>query len=341
MRIKFLLNLILVGLFSFIISSCEKRELFSTSEIQNGSKFTNNSNETRTNLNNLKSISLTDGSASVNLIAGQNILAGSIDVEINQNELLVTYNTTNGFYLEEVHLWIGDDLSEMPQTGNGNPRVGLFPYKEEALNGATYYQFVLPLSEFGGEAEICNNTLHFAAHAALAKMSEDGSYQYETAWGEGMRLVEKGNWATYFSVHFDCDYNPKTHCETAFAFGSTDFSYAEDGNSRWGWVVTVSEPGEYSTPIYAAAGQNDPNNGFHVGDLVYNYDGSNLTVNYNMYSGFSMSETHLYAGYEMPNKIAPGLFGNTHYLDFVQNDEFNIELGGFPIYIVAHAVVCY
>lgn len=287
-------------------------------------------------------IVLTQGSSiSINLLAGQTIDAGNITLSFDQTNLYVTYTTTGGWYLSEVHLWIGTSLSLMPQTPSGNPKIGNFPYKATGLDGQTSYQFVIPLSDLGGYSTICGSTLYFAAHASVYKYNTDGSIDSQTGWGEGPRITDKGNWATYFAVTFNCTttQNPG-NCETAFGYGDLTFIDAGLTNSRWGWIYTVDAPGTYTTPIYAGAGQNNISNGTHAGDLTISYDGYTLIVSYTIFSGYVMSETQLYASTTFPTTIAPGQFGWQHTLSNATSDTYSITLSGTPVYIIAHAVVC-
>jgi hypothetical protein len=273
------------------------------------------------------------------LFAGQTIPAGSVDLVVNGSDLSVTYNLSNGFSLLEAHLFVGESLSLMPQTNNGNPKIGNFPYKSGSISGSSF-TFTIPLSSLG--SELCDKTLYAAAHASVVRQNADGSIQNETAWAGTTKIVQKGSWATYFPFSFACSIDeeePKS-CETAFALGQSTFIDLGLTDSRWGWMYTVSEPGVYETPIYAGAGQNDISKGTLVGTLVIDYDGSNLVVRYNLLSGFTMNETHLFASSSLPTTIAPGQYGNIHDLTDASNDEYSLSISGNQIYIVAHAVVC-
>jgi len=47
------------------------------------------------------------GTQCFDLLAGQHILAGSVCVRIEGDDLAVTYSTTDGWELTETHLWVG------------------------------------------------------------------------------------------------------------------------------------------------------------------------------------------------------------------------------------------
>jgi hypothetical protein len=282
------------------------------------------------------------GSLSVNLIAGQSIDAGDVVLSFDETSLYVDFVTTDGWMLNEVHLWVGSSLSDLPKTKAGNPQIGLFPFKESNLNGATIYRMTVPLSYLGGYNAVCNNQFYVAAHAAVYKETSPGVIQTETGWGEGSPITNRGSWAMYFGFQFNCELdNPVAgDCETAYGFGSTTF--IQSGlSSKWGWVITIDAEGSYSTPLYAGAGQNNLSNGTHVGNFNYEYVGGVLTASFDMFTGFTMSETHLYAGTSFPTNAAPGQYGNTNNLNAATTDSYTIQLsGGTPIYLIAHAVVC-
>jgi hypothetical protein len=158
---------------------------------------------------------------SFDLIAGQKMLAGSVEFRLaDASNLYVTYKTTGDWCLNEIHFWIGTDPNGYPQVPNenGNPQIGHFPYKFEKLGCVSSYTFKVVGSW-------CDQTFYFISHAAVngetAYAGESigapnwtlrGSFtvdcttppppptecwQYETAWAAGKRYVNRGNWATY------------------------------------------------------------------------------------------------------------------------------------------------
>ncbi len=285
------------------------------------------------------------GDSSIPLLAGQHIPVGTVELFVEDDDLVVAYSLMGGWELEETHLWIGESLAELPQTRTGNPIPGRFPYKSGDITGTTYYEVRVSLESLGGEPYVCDETFYVVAHAAVRRLLDDGSYQGETAYGEGERLVRRGNWATYFTFELQCEEEEGppvgNGCETAYALGDTTFIELGITNARWGWQIEVSEYGLFSTPIYAGAAQNDISKGTYVGELEFIYDGELLTVNYLLLSGFGLVETHVYAGDTHVDTVAPGLYGHTHSnLGLVWSDTFEIAQSGLPIYLVAHAVVC-
>ncbi len=296
-------------------------------------------------------VSVLDSPYCKDLIAGQNIDSGDVCLEVVGENLVVTYTTMDGWELTEAHLWVGENLADMPQNKKGNPKIGLFPYQSGDITGQTYYAFTVPLVELGGPdymTYLCNKTFYIAAHAAVQKPDGYGGYQTETGWASGDQIVDQGSWAMYFTFQFICGGTPPPppeNCETAFALGDVELwdIPGEDGlpiTNRWGWQITVPIGSSFSTPIYAGAAQNDPSKGTYVGDLLVNYDGISVTVEFVMIAPFTMNETHLYVGDVYIDTGAPGLFGNLHDLDSAVYDSYTIYISADPIYIVAHAVVC-
>ena len=133
------------------------------------------------------------GAVAVDLIAGQHIVAGWVTVDANESGITVTYNTSDGWLLEETHLYVGTE----PPTKSA---PGRFPYKHEGLGGAASDSYFVSLEELEVE---CGVTVYLATHAVVSKPGA-GS---ETAWGEG-QLIGK-NWAMYFDVDVECGQIPR------------------------------------------------------------------------------------------------------------------------------------
>lgn len=294
------------------------------------------------------------------LMAGQHTDAGDVCITVEGNELVVTYTTDGGWELLYAHLWAGTRLSDMPQTRQGSPQIGRFPYASGVLDGARSYTFRLPLGTFGltGDETECEPVTFFvAAHAELRRANGDGTYQTETGWADGERFVSRGTWATYFSGELTCEGTTQEEtCETAFAYSEAatcflDIDEDGDGNgdfSRWGWTIPIDGPGSYAFDIYAAAGQCDLEKGTQVGVLYFEYAGQGVvsTVTFDMARGFSMDETHLYVGTTLlPLRngqftVAPGQYPWRHDLDAASTDRYALSLAGGPVRLVAHATVC-
>ncbi len=290
-----------------------------------------------------------DGSECQPLIAGQHIEAGEVCVEVQGTTLAVTYNMLGDWELLEAHLWAGQDLADMPANKKGNPKIGNFPYVTGDITGATSYTFNVSLEEAFGSAEPCDTTGLLAGHAAIRQDNGDGGYQTETGWIDGDQIIDRGSWAMFSSVDFTCPVETalpliETICgtETAYALGEQTFIDLGITNARWGWQVTVEDGEDFTTPIYAGAGQNDITKGTEVGELAVSYLDGELSVTYLMLDGFVMQDLHLNVSEDDLVSIAPG-----HYTvvkeGLADGEESEFTYTSFEsaasLNVVAHAVV--
>lgn len=120
-----------------------------------------------------------------NLIAGQNYVAGTVTVDIEGDNLIITYTSNGDWIIGTTHLSIGNcDEDWAPLTGSGNPQVGQFEYTEPFSSGP--YEVVYVISLEGLDDNYC-----FAAHAEV-----EGPTGGETAWAEGSQFDGRG-WAMF------------------------------------------------------------------------------------------------------------------------------------------------
>jgi len=306
------------------------------------------------------------------LYAGQTIEAGTVTMEVVGSDLTITYDTYGGWELQETHVWVGSDLADMPQTRQGNPKIGNFPYQSGDITGATSYSVSIPLLQLGFACPSGDIEYFVAAHAAVQLVDANGAViQTETGWSDGDRYVERGMWGTYSTITLTCDCGTTEppvagQCETAFAYsGGTNaidgditnsfLDIDEDGDgagdfNRWGWSNGAVSAGTYTWDIYAGAGQSDITKGTLVGALTVDYDGSTATVWFDMTDGspYYMDENHLYVGNEILARdvngdytVAPGQYPTIHdELNGATSDSYIIEGLSGAIYVVAHATVC-
>ena len=304
----------------------------------------------------LKSVTTLSGGNSVKLFAGQTIDVGNLifdDVDTNgdgtDDALKVTYSLTNNWQLTEIHFWIGQTLSEMPVNKAGNPVVGNFPYKFTNLGGASSHTITIPFSAIS--YELSDKTYFIAAHASVRLPNSTG-YQTETAWGDGLRMVQRGNWAMYFTINIlpdaVTDQPESVVTETAFAYNA---SYAktfisQGFNGRWGWTNGPLPAGNYTFTLYAGAGNNDLSKGTNVGTVSLNYNGSSASVTYSLNAPYKIEEAHLHLGTDvLPLKngeytIAPGQYPYTKTnTGGISSYTFNVSGLSGDIYLAAHATV--
>ena len=315
------------------------------------------------------------------LLAGQTILAGSVcyEVDLDSDELNVTYVADNGWFLLDTHLWVGDDATAYPQTKNGNPKNGQFPYASGSLAGVSSYAVVIglngaALANFYGSLA-CDNvsTFYAMAHAVVGKTASNGGTQTETAWSAGLRVVQKGNWATETTLDVlvtcptveppqppvDVEYGEET-AFAVFTTGSDDSAVVDASQSacfldmdinanRWGWTNALpADSGTSILAIYAGAGQCDIGKGTLVGYLEVSptSDPSVLEVTYNAFESFLFSQFHLYVGSEIlplakkgGYTVAPGQYPIVEEIDGTASSQtYLVNVPAGDLYLVAHAV---
>ena len=145
----------------------------------------------------------TSSCATADLMAGQDMKAGTVTAEIENDNLVITYSTDTGWTIDLTHLSVGDcSLQTIPQTGSGNPKVGKFEHTEphEVTTNSVVYKISLDYLNLG-------STFCFAAHAEVT--SSTGG---ETAWArnqptepdqdpqEYIKNFDGNSWATYVEV---------------------------------------------------------------------------------------------------------------------------------------------
>lgn len=129
-----------------------------------------------------------------NLIAGQHHIAGSVTVESDGVNLIITYTTNEGWTINATHLSIGGcDDESIPTNGAGNPTIGRFEYHSTHSDGVNQVTYMISL-------DVIPEYYCFAAHAEVS-----GPTGGETAWAEGSEF--SGNsWAMYVeAVLSDCN----------------------------------------------------------------------------------------------------------------------------------------
>lgn len=121
-----------------LLYACQQTELIPTNELSNTSSQLLESRAAET----------------FALYGGQDIEAGTVTLETTDTDLIVTYQTTDGWQLGTTHLYVGSEEG-LPTTGSGNPKIGHFPYAQEVeLNDEGYpvesldmVVYTIPLSE--------------------------------------------------------------------------------------------------------------------------------------------------------------------------------------------------
>jgi hypothetical protein len=304
------------------------------------------------------------GTTTWNLIAGQTIDVGSVTVSNDANNIYVTYALDYpGACFGALQVWVGNSLLNLPANQDGTPIPGQFCQADGGAcydaTGMTTYTFTIPFSEVNivDVTQVCNTQLYVVTHAEVDLDCNPETEGHETAFG-GDQAGGGPRWWFYGAYTICCDFGPPQPplCQTAYAKGGYVWTTDRKSNpenlpslrltrNRWGWAINLTATGTTTYDIWAGAGLNNTANGTKVGTLTVNWDGSNVTVTYTMFSGYYLEEVHLYAGDGSPTTIAPGQYG---YLDEfdpnVTSYTFNVPLadtnGTGGVWVVAHAVVC-
>lgn len=128
----------------------------------------------------------------VDLIAGQNILVGTVNVEVVGANYEITYNITNaGYCISETHLSVVTDKLNFPLNNAGNPVIGAFEYSmtHECISSYTY---TVPTSK----------GTFIAAHAVVHCISDVPSEAFEMSLPDEVDVcvTAKGVPNHYFNI---------------------------------------------------------------------------------------------------------------------------------------------
>jgi hypothetical protein len=109
------------------------------------------------------------------LIAGQHYVVGDVTITFNDPHtmLIITIETTD-CDIVETHVWVGDDLGDVPRTKKGNPKIGQFPEVPITVSDKMVV-YEVDISSLG-------STLYLIVHAVV----DCPCLGEETAFGEGI-----------------------------------------------------------------------------------------------------------------------------------------------------------
>jgi hypothetical protein len=185
-----------------------------------------------------------------NLVAGQNIMVGTVTVSNDSANLYVTYATTGDWRIyEKIHLHVATSVADIPQNGSGNPKIGNFFYQETFSTPVTSatYGIDLAVSDGSHSAWVDGTSLYIAAHAEVVRLDPQSGEieQSETAWGYGTRFnEEQGSWAMYITyVVQPCSGEPP----------SLDWLFRTQTQGGWGAPAHGNNPGVYRDGHFPAA----------------------------------------------------------------------------------------
>lgn len=250
------------------------------------------------------------------LWAGQSHEAGVVTVSTDDDNLMVTYDTNDTADLEEVHVNVFTDASDVPDR---RPPPGRAPYKAENL-GLDSYTVVIPLSDLLDPGDIlCDQTFYVIAHAALTS-DETGSDENagETAYSGGNNNPGRGAWFYVSEYGNFCD------CQTDDCTAEGDLLAGQYNDIG---TITVTQDGSDLLVSYELdwidPATNDP---FPLGELaIYVFtDPSDL-------SGGRPNPGHA------PYKVSTAeLDGASSYTVRIPLSDFD---GACPLYVVAKTTV--
>jgi len=263
------------------------------------------------------------------LYAGQTKEVGTLTVknatEDGEKYLYVTYIFNQGVTVYELHLWVGTDLKNMPQTKPlkgemyGNPIPGKFPYDmydATMQNGS--YVFKIKLADVFGESDPCGKTVLVVAHA---KVWVGGMEETAFAGSGPCYITPPGRWWCYVSHVICCDQTtpPPEGCwkdETAWAKGDP-YNPGKGGN--WAMYVTYSGT---SMTVDLLAGQT-----MDAGNVTLEPVSTGVKITVDMGAGWRFApvpDNLKVQGYNSPpsGNPAPGQFANKKTCDPASNSCF-------------------
>lgn len=135
------------------------------------------------------------------LMAGQNYEAGTVTVDLDGNDLVITYTTYGDWTIDATHMSIGNcEDQEIPTTGSDNPKVGKFEHSTTHSDGVTVVEYRIDYNALTNSDGVLLDKYCFAAHAEVSGLTGG-----ETAWAKGLDFG--GNsWAMYVEAFLsDCD----------------------------------------------------------------------------------------------------------------------------------------
>ncbi len=302
------------------------------------------------------------------LYAGQSTDAGTVTIGNDEDTLYVTYHTDSPWVMDQTHLQVADTRESVPQTKQGNPKIGNFALQTSHTPAVTDYEYTIEKKDLSLDS---NQSVVVAAHAALSKLAADGTVAgAETGWADGQRFVERGSWATFAEYGWQTDCGTpeaavvETATETAFAKSTTsgeatcflDLDFNKDGKkdfNRWGWTNGELAEGDYTFELWAGAGQCDTGKGADVGEVKVSYRDGTATVTIttegaNPTTGqpYTMADAQVYVGTDMlatnngEYTVAPGQYSQVRSETkntTTQTFEFTGLTG--DVYVVAHTSV--
>ena len=292
------------------------------------------------------------------LVAGQHTDVGEVIVTHDLLNIYVTYVISEpGWCITETHMHVAADVTGIPQTKKGNPKVGQFDYSGQH-DCITEYTYTVPIEWNAGDEVVV------AAHAVVqndngtptkAKGGKPSNSEpsHETAWGYGVPFPGN-NWAMYFfyTLCYEGGGGPGTESEPAYAYapeGSEIYSpcfptIPLQSQHGWGWHLGPFTE-NYTFELWALPGTCNNLLGFHVGYVQVQFKNSGrMDVTFRCFLGYSFQDISLWVGsspwtadmgsiqpYEFP--LSETNLGGDMIYTF-----YDVEYSG-PVFMIAYAKV--
>lgn len=190
---KSIITVMSLGLLIFFGCTFENLEEETLSQDPNF-RVTEAFRKTKKGISSMSRASLEEPCMTTNLIAGQHHIAGTITVDTDAEDLIITYTTNEDWTIKATHMSIGNcEDQSIPTTGSGNPKVGKFEHHTTHSDGVNEVIYRI-------NKQALNNEYCFAAHAEVT-----GPTGGETAWAEGTPF-DGNSWAMFVEALLsDCD----------------------------------------------------------------------------------------------------------------------------------------
>jgi len=129
--------------------------------------------------------------------------AGTLTYSMDGLNITVTYSANTGWGISETHVWVGNDLENMPAAGNGAPKNGRFPYSNHHDPAVTEFKYTIPLEDVGIAP---GDDVYIVAHAVVGEFKGGSLRKTETAYaGDGKGDGPRWWWYIHETTEEFCD----------------------------------------------------------------------------------------------------------------------------------------
>ncbi len=138
------------------------------------------------------------GEVVTTLYAGQTIDVGTVTVGIDNETdyIYVKYETIDGWYIAETHVFVGTDGSQIPVNKPGNPKIGHFPYSTTHEYGDGTNVVMYPTIPYEtGQAFVV------ATHAVVYTL--DGQEETAWSWNEEATRFSGKRWGWFLNFSYN------------------------------------------------------------------------------------------------------------------------------------------